>query len=97
MTDDYHLAPQYKAAAASIYEVVQIGELELDLSAQVCIALSNLAIAEAVHMLAGAIRERPVVVNSTGTIDLDPEKVAAAIQASVAKLRREPDDPDPTE
>jgi len=80
---------QYLATTEAIQEYSNSGVRgeDLVLDGNVVIALSNLAVAEAVHLLTAAIKVRPVEITTTGSLTLDPEKVAAALQASIDKLR----------
>ena len=64
---------------------------QLQIEATLAVALSNLAVAEAIHQFRESIegdwqaliealaKERPIVVNTTGEVTLDPEATAEAI------------------
>lgn len=88
--DDFQTSGQYLAAARSIKDLLDYmrNNTRVDVQGLVVIALSNLAVAEAIHRVAAVLEKgAPVSVVSTGTIDLDPDKVAATIQAIL--LRKE--------
>lgn len=87
MTDNFQTRGQYRAAAESVAELLddieaietQHDKWAVEVSAQVCIALSNLAVAEAIHRVAAVLEKgTPVAINTTGTIDLNPTSVAQA-------------------
>ncbi len=94
MADNFQVRGQYRAAAQSVKDVIdnlaptrrpagspsRVEESQVD--ALLAVALSNLAVAEAIHRVALAVEardERPVVVNSTGSVTLDPDAVAEAL------------------
>ena len=87
MTDDdsYRTRGQYKAAARSIYEFQNdwesglLDERGVAFTGPVLVALSNLAVAEAIHELRQQLHKVPVVVNTTGSVDLNPDAVAGAL------------------
>lgn len=88
--DDFQTSGQYLAAARSIQDLLDYmrNNTRVDVQGLVVIALSNLAVAEAIHRVASVLEKgTPISVVSTGTIDLDPDKVAATIQAIL--LRKE--------
>lgn len=64
MSGDWKVTGQYYAAARSISELIDdnahddIPPADLAVSAQICIALSNLAVAEAVHRVADRLAGR---------------------------------------
>jgi hypothetical protein len=91
---DPKLAPQYKAAADAIRDFMEGYRNNIGDTVQGCaalIALSNLAVAESIHLLTERLHTVPVV-NTTGSLILDHKAVAAAIDAQLA--RRDRKDPD---
>ncbi len=53
---------------------------ELMFQATIGISLSNLAVAEAIHMLREQLSAQPVEITTTGSVTLDPEAVAATVR-----------------
>lgn len=95
---DYH--EQYLVAAKAIEDLTNtvrysIGKRTTDVESVellgdglVAIALSNLAVAEAIHRVAASLGSVPVVVNSTGSVTLDPEAVAEAVNQILNRKER---------
>lgn len=88
---DYRTHGQYRAAAESVMDLLQElrnGQRLDPLVGAAAIALSNLAIAEAIHRVAATLGSVPVVVNSTGSVTLDPEAVAEAVNQILNRKER---------
>lgn len=92
------LSEQYRAAIDAIADLTQ--EIErsaaptstegrlLNALGHAAVAESNLAVAEAIHRVAASLGSVPVVVNSTGSVTLDPEAVAEAVNQILNRKER---------
>lgn len=91
MTDNFQVRGQYRAAAQSVQDFIESmngGARDAGRGAAV-IALSNLAVAEAIHRVAACLEKgTPVMIESRGTVELDPTSVAEAIEKILNRKER---------
>jgi len=97
VTDDgYKTQGQYRAAGQSIKDVVDNVRANSNLEreqvyATLAVALSNLAVTEAIHRVAACLEKgTPVMIESRGTVELDPTAVAESIQKILDHHWRQP-------
>lgn len=92
MADNYQVRGQYRAAAQSVFDLlkeVRDGNRLDPLIGDATVALSNLAVAEAIHRVAACLEKgTPVMIESRGTVELDPTSVAEAITKILNRKER---------
>jgi len=86
MTDNFQTRGQYDEALQSVFDYKQ--DRDTEGLGPVLIALSNLAVAEAIHRVAACLEKgTPVMIESRGMVELDPTSVAEAINKILNKER----------